>query len=81
MVKHRTEPYLVPGYHERLHSEGTISDNLNNRGWQGRLRINVHEEHEVRYWTEQLAVTRDELVNAATAVGIMAADVRKTLGK
>jgi len=58
-----------------------MSDNLDNRGQQDRLRINVHEEHEVRYWTEQLAVSRGELVNAVKAVGVMAADVRKHLGK
>jgi len=28
---------------------GTMSDDLNNRGQQDRIRINVHEEHEVRY--------------------------------
>jgi hypothetical protein len=58
-----------------------MSDDLKNRGEQDRLRINVHEEHEVRYWTKELNVTREELERAVKAVGVMAADVRKHLGK
>jgi len=58
-----------------------MADDLNNRSGQDRLRINVNEEHEVRYWTEALGVSRDELVRAVQAVGVMAADVRSHLGK
>lgn len=58
-----------------------MSDDLKNRGEQDRLRINVHEEHEVRYWTKELSVTGEELEGAVKDVGVMAADVRKHLGK
>jgi hypothetical protein len=58
-----------------------MSDDLKNRGERDRLRINVHEEHEVRYWTKELNVTREELERAVKAVGVMAADVRKYLAK
>lgn len=58
-----------------------MSDDLKNRGEQDRIRINAHEEHEVRYWTKELNVTREELERAVKAVGVMAADVRKHLGK
>lgn len=58
-----------------------MSDDLKNRGEQDRLRINVHEEHEVRYWTKELSVTGEELERAVKDVGVMAADVRKHLGK
>ena len=58
-----------------------MSDDLKNRGEQDRLRINVHEEHEVRYWTKELNVTREELERAVKDVGVMAADVRKHVGK
>lgn len=58
-----------------------MSDDLNKRGAPDRLRINVHEEHEVRYWTEALGVSREQLEQAVKAVGVMAADVRKHLGK
>ncbi|PLY39439.1 DUF3606 domain-containing protein [Janthinobacterium sp. ROICE36] len=58
-----------------------MSDDLNNRGQQDRIRINMHEEHEVRYWTQELGVSRDELAQAVKDVGVMAADVRKHLGR
>lgn len=58
-----------------------MSDDLSNRSTQDRLRINVHEEHEVRYWTQELQVTREELAAAVKAAGVMAADVRKYLKK
>jgi len=58
-----------------------MSDDLNKRGAPDRLRINVHEEHEVRYWTEELGVSREQLEQAVKVVGVMAADVRKHLGK
>jgi hypothetical protein len=58
-----------------------MSDDLKNRGEQDRLRINVHEEHEVRYWSKELNVIREELECAVKDVGVMAADVRKHAGK
>jgi len=58
-----------------------MSDDLNNRGQQDRIRINVHEEHEVLYWTQELGVSRDELAQAVKEVGVMAVDVRKHLGR
>lgn len=56
-----------------------MSDDLNNRGQQDRIRINVNEEHEVRYWTEELGVTREELEQAVKTVGVMVEDMRKPL--
>lgn len=58
-----------------------MSDDLNNRSGQDRLRINVHEEHEVRYWMQELGVSHEQLQQAVKSVGVMAADVRKHLGK
>jgi len=58
-----------------------MSDDLKNRGQQDRLRINIHEQHEVQYWTKELGVSREELERAVKAVGVMAADVRRHLGK
>lgn len=78
-VIHRTEPYPVTGYYELLHKGRTMSDDLNNRGQQDRIRINVNEEHEVRYWTEELGVTREELEQAVKTVGVMVEDMRKPL--
>ncbi|MET3665885.1 DUF3606 domain-containing protein [Caulobacter sp. 1776] len=56
-----------------------MSDDLNNRGAQDRSRISVGEEHEVRYWTEALGVSEDELKRAVEAVGNSADAVRAHL--
>jgi hypothetical protein len=63
-----------------MNMEATMDD-LNNRGQQDRSKINMHEEHEVRYWTEQLQVSKDELQKAVDKVGSSAAAVRKQLGQ
>jgi hypothetical protein len=56
-----------------------MTDNKQNRGVADRTRINVNEEHELRYWTETLGVSRDELIRAVREVGVMASDVRAKL--
>jgi hypothetical protein len=45
------------------------------------IRINVNQDHEVRYWSEKFGVTAAELKKAVAAVGPMVADVKKFLGK
>ena len=56
-----------------------MSDNLQKSGQQDRNRINVHEEWEVRHWTEALGVTREELEKAVAEVGVSANAVREHL--
>lgn len=58
-----------------------MSDNLQNRGQQDRSRINVHEDYEVRHWTEALGVSKEELEQAVKAVGPSVSAVREHLGK
>ena len=58
-----------------------MSDNLNDRGQQDRSRINVHEEWEVRHWTEALGVSREQLENAVRQVGPSVTAVREHLGR
>jgi hypothetical protein len=58
-----------------------MSDDLKNRGSQDRTRINVHEEHEVRYWTEKFGVSAEELKKAVEAVGVSSQAVAQKLGK
>jgi hypothetical protein len=55
-------------------------DDLKQKGQQDRSRINMHEEHEVRYWTEKLGVSKEQLQAAVDKVGNSAAAVRKELG-
>ena len=56
-----------------------MSDNLQNRGRQDRARINVHEDWEVRHWTEALGVSKEELEEAVKQVGPVADKVREHL--
>ena len=58
-----------------------MTDDTSKRGTADRTRINVHEEHEVRYWTKTLKVSEDTLKDAVQKVGVMALDVRRELGK
>lgn len=55
-------------------------DNLTKRNQPDRSKINMHEDHEVKYWTKALGVSRDELQKAVDKVGNSAAAVRKELG-
>ena len=44
-----------------------------------RSKIAMGQDHEVRYWTKHLGVTREELQKAIEKVGHSAAAVRKQL--
>jgi len=56
-----------------------MSDDTLIRGAPDRQRINLSQEHEIRYWTEKLGVTREELQRAVEAVGPMAVAVEQQL--
>ena len=56
-----------------------MSDNLNNRGAQDRARIYLSEAHEVRYWTDALSVSEQELRDLVGEVGDQAEKVRTAL--
>jgi hypothetical protein len=56
-----------------------MSDNLQKSGQQDRSRINVHEEWEVRHWSEALGVSREALEKAVSEVGVSAEAVRAHL--
>ena len=49
-----------------------MADDTSARGQQDRSRINVNQEHEVRYWTEKFGITAEELKQAVDQVGPMA---------
>ncbi len=57
-----------------------MSDNPNKRGREDRARVNVHESHELRYWTGKFGCTQRQLREAVDAVGVMAKDVAAHLG-
>ena len=54
-------------------------NNLHNKGQPDRSKINMHEDYEVKYWTHQLGVSREQLQRAVDKVGNSAAAVRKEL--
>ena len=58
-----------------------MPDDKTNRGAQDRSRINVNEDHEVRYWMQALGVSEEQLREAVAAVGVSADAVRQHLGK
>jgi hypothetical protein len=58
-----------------------MSDDKTNRGPRDGQRINVNEDYEVRYWTQALGVTPDELRKAVRAVGVSSEAVRRHLGR
>jgi hypothetical protein len=61
--------------------EKAMADDLGNKSAQDQSRINVNEEHEVRYWTKALDVDEATLRAAVAAVGTSAQAVRTHLGK
>jgi hypothetical protein len=58
-----------------------MSDNPNLRGPRDRARIDIHQAHELRYWSEKFGVSQDELKNAVQQVGNKPEDVERSLGK
>lgn len=58
-----------------------MADDRTQTSPQDASRIAMGEDYEVRYWTEALDVSREELQEAVNAVGNSAAAVREHLGK
>ena len=58
-----------------------MADDLKNRGAQDRSRVNVHEDHEVRYWAGKWGVTKEQLAAAVKKVGVSVDAVARELGK
>ncbi|WP_322514202.1 DUF3606 domain-containing protein [Rhodopseudomonas palustris] len=58
-----------------------MGDDKTIRGPADRARVNVHEDYEVKYWTQKFGVSADQLRRAVKAVGPMARDVARYLGK
>ena len=56
-----------------------MSDDTHKRGPGDRNRINVNQEHELRYWTKELGVDEETLKATVQRVGPMADDVRSAL--
>ena len=55
-------------------------DSLTKKQQPDRSRINLHQPHEVKYWTHALKVSQDNCERPSDKVGDSAAAVRKELG-
>jgi predicted RNA-binding protein YlqC (UPF0109 family) len=55
-------------------------DGLTKKETPDRSKINMHQPHEMHYWTKHLNVSKEELQKAIDKVGNSAAAVRKQLG-
>ena len=60
--------------------EEDVMDKLTKKDQRDRSKINMHEDFEVKYWTKELRVSKEQLQNAVDKVGNSAAAVRKELG-
>jgi hypothetical protein len=58
-----------------------MADNKNNRGPADRNRINIHESYEVEYWSKEFGVSPERLRELVSKHGVMAADIRRAVGK
>ncbi len=56
-----------------------MSDNRKVRGPQDRLRINIHEDYEVRYWTKTLGVSEEKLKTLVAKHGDSVKEIRRVL--
>ena len=56
-----------------------MSDDLRQTGKSDDTRININQDHEVSYWSQELGVSRDELQSAVAKVGPMVKNVRDHL--
>ena len=63
-----------------LHPKGKDMSGLTRKETADRSKINLHQPHEVRYWTRHLNISQEELCKAIDKVGNAAAAVRKELG-
>ena len=57
-----------------------MPDDLSKRGPADRSRINVHEAWELRWWSQHLGVTEQQLRDAVKVVGPKVSDVKRHLG-
>jgi hypothetical protein len=58
-----------------------MPDNKSKSGPPDSKRINVNEPHELTYWTKELGITKQQLIETVEKVGTSAAAVRKELKK
>jgi endo-alpha-1,4-polygalactosaminidase (GH114 family) len=61
--------------------EQNMADHRTITGQADRMRINMNEDYEVRYWMQKWSVSREQHASAVREAGVMVKDVAKRLGK
>ena len=61
--------------------EQAVADDRSKTDSADRDRINMHEDYEVRYWSQKWQVRREQLANAVRSVGVVVKDVAAKLRK
>jgi hypothetical protein len=56
-----------------------MADDRTNRGAQDHSKISLDQEHEIRYWTQELGVSEAALTAAVSKVGNSVRAVRREL--
>jgi hypothetical protein len=56
-----------------------MADHPRKKGRPDRDRINIDEEYELRYWSEKLDISPEQIQSAVAKVGPMVKDVRDHL--
>jgi hypothetical protein len=57
-----------------------IMDNTNARGPQDRNRVNVNQDHELRYWCKRFGVSAERLREVVQRVGVSVEAIERQLG-
>jgi Protein of unknown function (DUF3606) len=58
-----------------------MADDLKQTGKPDDQRINVEQDHELNYWSNELGVSREELRQAVRQAGPFVKDVRQHLNR
>ena len=56
-----------------------MTDNPNKTAPQDAQRVNVNQDHEVRYWADKFGTSADELKRVVARVGVMSHDVERAI--
>ena len=56
-----------------------MADDLKQTGKADNARINIEQDHQLRYWSEKFGVSREELQSAVAEAGPLVKNVREHL--
>jgi Protein of unknown function (DUF3606) len=74
-------PARIKGTSHNIYGGDVMSDDLGNRAPADRSGINVNEAWALRYWSKELGVTPDRIMELVRQHGVSVAAVRQALGK